>query len=118
MKQIAQVPHPQGNVINGIGFSENVNDPTGVFEKVISSLIGILTVVAGLWLIFTIITGGIAYINAGGDKAAIEEARKKILIGIVGLTIVISALFLTDLIGYIIGFDILNLSDTLINIFT
>ena len=86
-------------------------------ENVISVVVGTLTVVGSIWFIYVLITGAIAYINAGGDKGAVEEARKRMTTGLVGLLILIAAIFLVDLVGYIIGFDILNLSDTLLDIF-
>jgi uncharacterized membrane protein len=47
--------------------------------------------------------------TSGGDKTAIESARKRIVNGIVGLVLVVAAIFAIRLIGYLIGIpDILN----------
>jgi len=79
------------------------------FKNFLSSVIGIMTIVAIIWFVFLFITGAIAYMSSGGDKAAIESARKKIVNGIIGLVLVIIAIFVVRLIGYLLGVpDILN----------
>lgn len=93
-----------------------LGNPTGsgieTFTKFISSTIGLLTVIAIIWFIFTLITGAIAMMTAGSDKASLESARKKITTGLIGLVVTIAAIFLIDLIGYLIGIpNILNLPE-------
>lgn len=84
-----------------------LGNPTGsginIFSKFISSLIGLMTIVAILWFIFVFFTGVIGIIGAGGDKASLESARKRITSGIIGLVVVIAAIFIIDLIGGLIG---------------
>lgn len=81
-----------------------------MFSKFISSTIGLMTIIAIVWFIFVLITGAIGWISAGGDKAAVEAARKKITSGLIGLVVVVAAIFIIDLIGYLIGIEnILNL---------
>jgi len=75
----------------------------GIFNNFISSAIGLLTVVAGLWFLFLIIIGAYGWMSAGGDKAKIEEAKKKLVNGLVGLIIVVVAVFLLDLVGSLLG---------------
>lgn len=79
------------------------------FTNFISSVVGVMTIIAIIWFVFLFISGAIAYMSSGGDKNAIESARKKITNGIVGLVIVVIAIFVIKLIGYLIGIpDILN----------
>jgi hypothetical protein len=79
-----------------------------MFAKVLSSVIGLLTIIASLWFIFLFMSGAVSWLTAGGDKARVQEAQKKITNGIIGLVVVIAAIFIIDLIGTIIGLDILN----------
>ena len=80
-----------------------------IFNTFLSSLVGIITVIAIIWFLVTLITGALAIMSAGGDKAALENARKRIATGLIGLIVTISALFILDLIGSLIGIkDILN----------
>ena len=67
------------------------------------------------WFIFILITGAIAYMNAGGDKAAVEEAKKKITTGLIGITLVVAAMFIADLLGYIVGIDLFNVKNSFLN---
>lgn len=80
----------------------------GLFNKVISNIVGVMTVVAGIWFIFQFIIGAIGWLTAGGDKAKTQAAQAKITSGIIGLAIVIVAIFLIDLIGTLLGLEILQ----------
>jgi len=54
--------------------------------------------------------GAVSIITSGGDKNALESAKKKITSGLIGLMITIFAIFLVRFIGYIIGLpDILSI---------
>ena len=77
----------------------------------ISKAVGVMTVVAFIWFIFLLFIGAIAWLSSSGDKAKLQEAQKKITTAIVGLVIVISAIFLTKIIGAIFGIDILDLTN-------
>lgn len=93
---------PLGNVESGEG-------AVSTFSKFISSTIGLITVVAILLFIFVFITGAIGIITAGGDKAALETAKKRLTNGLVGFVVTIASIFVIKLIGYLIGIpDILN----------
>lgn len=83
-----------------------------VFATLISTSIGIITLVAIIWFVFQFITGAIAIISSGGDKASLETAKKKISMGLIGLVVTIFAIFLIRLFGTIIGIpNILNFVD-------
>jgi len=77
----------------------------------ISMTVGVMTIVAFIWFIFTLFIGAIGWLASGGDKAKLQEAQKKITTSIIGLTIVISAIFLIKIIGVIFGIDILAIQD-------
>lgn len=82
----------------------------GIFSNFISGVVGVLTIVAIIWAVFTIMMGAISIISSGGDKQALETARKKITMGIIGLVIVLVSLLLIELVGYFLGLkDILNI---------
>lgn len=76
-----------------------------VFNAFLTSAIGLMTIIASIWFIFLMIIGAIGIMAAGGDKAAIETGRKRITTGIVGLVIVLAAIFIVGLIGYIFGLE-------------
>lgn len=78
----------------------------GIF---VSRAIGIITVVAIIWFVFILITGAIGMIGAGGDKGAMEGARKKVTSGLIGLIVLISGIFVAQFVGAFLGIkDFLN----------
>jgi len=83
-------------------------DPYNLLNSIISITIAIMTVVAGVWFLFLLITGAIGIMNAGGDKGAVADAQKRITTGFIGLVVVIAGIFIADLIGTIFGIEILN----------
>jgi len=91
----------------------------GVFNTFISTVIGVMTLIAAIWFIFKLITGAIGILSSGGDKQALESAQKNITTGIVGLVVVILALFIVDLIGRLMGIEnITNPANMLIQVIT
>ena len=83
-----------------------------IFATFISSAIGLITIIGVIWFIFIIVTGALGIISSGGDKQALEGAKKKITNGIIGLIVTISALFIINLIGTLIGIPtILNFTE-------
>ena len=85
-------------------------NPATNFENLISTVIGVMTVVAGIWFIFILFIGAIGWMTAGGDKGAVETARKRIANGLTGLVIVVIGIFITSLVGQLLGFEILDLA--------
>jgi len=84
----------------------------GVFSNFISSAIGLITIIAIIWFVFMFIIGAVGIISSGGDKQAMESARKKITSGIIGLVVVIAGIFIVKLIGLLIGIpNILNIGE-------
>jgi uncharacterized membrane protein len=67
-----------------------------------------MTVGAGIWFLFLLISGGIGIMGAGGNKQALSDAQKKITMGFVGLVVVVASLLIASLIGTIFQIDILN----------
>ncbi len=97
------------------------NDPTGsgaanTFNKVLSTTIGVLSIVAFIFFTFQVITGAVGIITSAGDKAALENARTKITHGVIGVIVVIAAVFLIQLIGYLIGVDLLQGASNITNL--
>lgn len=111
MKTLALSIAP-GDGFVGVGNLANVGEDGGIskLSSIISMAIGVMTVVAIIWFLFVFITGAISMIGAGGDKQALEGARKRISTGIIGLIVVLLAVLIVSLIGKIFGVEFLNLS--------
>lgn len=76
-----------------------------LLAEVISTAIGAMTVIAAIYFIFQIITGGIAIMNSQGDPGKVESARQSITNGLIGMIVVSTATILVSLIAWLIGFD-------------
>ena len=85
-----------------LGLDEGQSAPE-VFTNFISSAIGLMTIIAIIWFVLLMIIGAIGIISSGGDKTALESARKRITTGVIGFVVVVAAIFIVQLIGKIIG---------------
>lgn len=101
MNKIAQVNFGQLSGFGPLGNPQG--NGIGTFTNFVSSAIGLLTLIAIIWFVFSFIIGAIGIISAGGDKAGLESSRKKIVSSIIGLVVVIAAIFVIKLIGFLIG---------------
>lgn len=99
---------PWGNIFSG---GEGSQTAAGKFVGIISNVIGIMTIIAGIWFIFQFIIGGFGFMAAGGDPKKMEEARAKITSALIGLIVVVAAYAIIHLLGALLGFDILNPQD-------
>lgn len=74
----------------------------------ISTIIGFFTVVAGLFVAWQIVAGGLQYISSSGDEKLIQRAQKKISFAIIGLIIIVGLHGFIWVLGNLLGIDILN----------
>lgn len=112
MNKIADIPIG-GFSLPG-GFDES--DPAGAIAKIISTAIGILSIVASIWFVFKIIGGGIAIMSAGGDQGKLAEARQSITNGLIGLLVTLLGIIFVAFIGSFFGLNILNLREAFGNL--
>lgn len=77
-----------------------------VVGKLISSLIGAMFVFGFIFAFGYLLLGGIQWITSGGDKAALESARNRIMNALVGLLIVGAAWAIFNLVGQFFGLEI------------
>lgn len=107
---LAQIPlHPDGGFVGeGPLGGENPEEAGQVFNQFISTIVGLLTVIAAIWFIFVFLTGALAVLTSGGDKVKVETARNRILHGVIGLAVVVASIFIIELIGSLIGLDVIT----------
>lgn len=109
---LAQRENVVGDLTPGNVGINDAGDPTGTLTRLLSTIIGFLTVIAAIYFMFMIITGAVGIISSGGDKGAYEDARKRITMGAVGFVITIAAIFIMRLVALFLGVpDILNLTN-------
>lgn len=113
---LAQKTERVGGFISGfgplglekIGLPFNIDEVMTIFNRIISGTIGLMTVIAGIWFIFSFIMGAIGFLTAGGNQENIQKATQKLTQSLIGLVIVVAAYAIISLMGNILGLDILN----------
>jgi hypothetical protein len=87
--------------------------------SIISSIIGVMTITAGIWFLFNFLVGGLQWLGAGGDKHSLEQAQKRITNAFMGLIIVVSGFTILSLTSVFLGFDFLitNPQEVITNLF-
>lgn len=110
MKLLAQ--QPLGTIGGqGLGPFGNIgtSGSNGLVEitHIVSSVVGFMTVAAGVWFLFQLIIGGIAWVTSGGDKNNIENAKNRLTHAFIGLIIVVAGWGILALAGTFLGYDIL-----------
>jgi hypothetical protein len=101
--------------IRGLGPLGLKDDPTGIsassrFTTFITTLIGVMTLIAIIWFIIQFLIGAVGILASSGDKGKVAEAKGKITYAVIGLIVVIAAIFFIGLVGEVLGIpSILNL---------
>ncbi len=77
-------------------------------ENVFTTILGFLTIVAGLSFLIYFLLGGMNWILAGGNEKKVEEAKSYMTNGAIGLIIVIGAYAIISIVGTVLGLNILS----------
>ena len=99
-------------------FAGSEEAATSLFTRLVSIIIGVISVVAGLYFVIQFILGAFSWISSGGDKAKVQEAQRKITNAVIGLAVVLISIFLIDLIGSLLGMNILSPGDFILSIWS
>lgn len=106
---LAQVRHDLGKIGGeGLGPFGNVSDATAGLTgvtKIISAIIGVITVGAGVWFLLQFTIGGFSWITSGGDKAKLQSARDRLTNAFIGLIIVVGGWAILSLASQFFNFD-------------
>lgn len=121
---LAQVPinlAPPGGFTGfgkiGLEGGDKAGTSANVFASVISTTIGVITVVAIIWFLIQLLIGAVGIIGSGGDKTKVEQARAKITSAVTGLIVVIAGIFIASLIGALLGIpNILDIGSLITNL--
>lgn len=77
-------------------------------EAIFSTVIGFLTIVAGLAFLIYFVVAALGWITAGGDAKKAENARSNMMNGAIGLIVIVAAYSIVWIVGEILGIPILN----------
>ena len=68
-------------------------DAGSTFNKIITLIINIFSLLVGVIAVIMIIIGGLKYITSGGDSGNIQSAKNTIMYAVIGLVVVALAQF-------------------------
>lgn len=105
---------PIGGTLNPNSFKYDHSNPSVGLSDILSNLLAMLTLVAGIAFLIYFVIGAFNWITAGGDTQKVEKAGKQITNALTGLIIVVAAYSVTAIVGTVLGIDILN-PTTIIN---
>lgn len=102
--------NPFGPIINPLkqvnpDINPNYLDVTGGLPALISNIIRLIVVGAGIFAMINIIIAGITYIGSSGDEAKIKQAAAMINMSLIGLVIIAASLVITGIISYLLFQD-------------
>ncbi|MDD2225392.1 MAG: hypothetical protein PHP97_04520 [Candidatus Shapirobacteria bacterium] len=80
-------------------------DSISTLEKIISSIIGILTIVGVIYFTIQIILAGFSLIASQGDPKEFQSSKKRLTTNVIGLVIIIIAYGLGALIASLLGMN-------------
>lgn len=114
---IAQTGLGQIGEGDGLGpFSKGSGTPGVELASIVSKVVGIITVAGGIWFLIQLLVGAFKWINSGGDKNNLDQARDHLTNAIISLGIMVAAYVLAGLFGIIFGLDVLNPQNILGNL--
>lgn len=95
------------------GFSSGITalsgaDPVHRFAAVISGIIAILTIFAGLAFLTYFVIGALTWITSGGQPDQLTKAKNQMSTALVGLIVVILTIPIAYIVSALTGLDILN----------
>jgi len=82
----------------------------------ISNVVTALTIVAGIAFILYFMIGALSWITAGGQRDNVEKAQKQMTNAAIGMIAVVVSYFIAAIIGTILGIDILNPVQGILNL--
>jgi len=86
------------------------------FEHFLSNMIGVITIIGGLFFVFYFVMGGLNWITAGGEQGKIVKARDQMIQAVIGMVVIVISYGLIGIIGAFLGFDFLHPGTAILNL--
>jgi hypothetical protein len=97
------------NDVLKIGYGGDPTDKSAAFTNYLVLLWRTLILVGGLATLLFLLWGALDWILAGGDEGKVSSARQKMTGAVIGLVILASTIAIVELIGGLIGIDLLDI---------
>lgn len=104
MKFLAQLRNPVLPESLGGGTAPDYTRGGEVIGSLVGNIVGLIFIFSFFLTFLYLLTGAMAWVTSGGDKASLEAARNKITHAIVGLLIVAATWAIMTIVAQFIGF--------------
>lgn len=94
--------------IEGTGQFQTGTGLEGKLASFVSTIVNVVTVIAGLAFLLYFAIGGLKWITSSGEKAKAEEAKTELTQAAIGLIVVAVSYFIAGIVGGVVGIDILS----------
>lgn len=84
-----------------------VSQRFGTVGDIISGVLPYILWIAGISLLFMLVSGGLTLMTAAGDQGKTKEGYGKLTAGMIGFILVIMAYFVTQIVELVLGVKIL-----------
>lgn len=88
---------------------------TAIFSQMLSNVIGLITVIGGLFFVVYMLIAGFDWLRAA-DKSGVEKAQHRMVNGAIGLLVMILSLGIAGIIGGVFGIDLLDPASTFLKL--
>lgn len=100
-------PNPTTNVnfetLNkAIGLNPNLNS----VGNIINTVIPIIFIIAGFFLLFQLVSGGFSLMYSKGDQRAVEAGKSKVTNAVIGFIIIFTSYWLVVILGEVFKIDV------------
>ncbi|MBU1127010.1 pilin [Patescibacteria group bacterium] len=99
----------QGNISNPVVSGLGSGEGADAIAKLVATVLKIAYSVAGLILLAMLLSGGIGFMTAGGDKSKVEAAQGRISSAIIGFVIFMSVFVIINFIAPALGLTFLQI---------
>ena len=100
----------RGIVNPALPFWLGEGSPSEATSRYLSTIVSTLIVLGGLLAFFYLLYGAIEWLMSGGDPEKIKQAQRKITYAIAGLFLLTAIFAIANLIGEVLGIDLLNIN--------
>jgi len=107
---LARLPDGEGGISGSIG---TIGVSTPNLATIVTNLLMVAFLVAGIFFLVQLVLGGLSWISAGGDSKALDAARSRITNAVIGLVIVVSSVSIAVIVTQALGVDIFTRSITI-----
>lgn len=90
------------NIIGDIAMPSGIPQDVGQTTNFVSAIIRFVIVIAGVFALWQMLSGGLQFITSGGDKGKLTEGQNKITMSIIGLVIIAGSFIIIAIVSKIL----------------